>query len=367
MRQTRITLSAALVALAALQLAACAAPKPRKDVVWPDPPDKPRIKFVMSFQSDLDLERGNWAAFSRGLFGSTPKVKLSQPMGLALSRDGQKLYVADLKGSQVLVADFAARTLKPFAEDQSWSRPTGIALDARGNLYVSDSQARRVMVLSPRGDVLRAFGQELERPTGIAIDDERQIVYVTDTGRQDSQNHRVFAFTFEGKILREVGGGRGDGDGQFNFPAYLALDARGNLYVSDALNFRIQVFDPDGAFVRAFGEHGNSPGSFGRLKGLAFDSFGDLYVADGEHGVVQIFNPRLEPLMFFGGPAPRLEFMDIPSAVAVDPRTNRIYVANELTPRVNVYDLINTTAEEVLGEGAPEARPAEGQAPRPAQ
>jgi len=122
------------------------------------------------------------------------------------------------------------------------------------------------------------------------------------------------------------------------------------------MNFRIQVFDRDGNFLMKYGEHGDSPGSFARIKGLAFDSFGNLYVADGQHSVVQIFNRDFDPLLFFGGFAPVLEYFDIPSCVAIDPRINRIYVCNEHNARVNVYDLLNTSAED-------SQRPRDGAAP----
>jgi len=354
MRLTRLT----ACALAALAAGCASTPQRKREVVWPDLPEKPRIRFVQSFQSEQDFESGGWASFSRSLFGTTPRVRITHPMGLGLSPDGKKLYIADLRGSQVLVADFEKRSLKAFADDIPWQHPAGVAVDAKGTVYVSDARARRIYAIDPEGRMLRAFGPEIERPTGLAYDDEKKILYVADTGRQDNQSHRVFAFTPEGKILREIGSGRGDGDGQFNFPSYLALDSKGNLYVNDSMNFRIQVFDPEGAFVRVVGQQGAGPGSFSRSKGLAFDAFDNLYVADGEHAVVQIFNPRFEPLLYFGGNVAKVEFMDIPSAVAIDRKTNRIYVANELTPRVNVYDLVNTSAEDSFIEPPPVARPA---------
>jgi len=358
--------SAILVAAAAALAGACAsAPRQKRDFVWPDPPETARIRFVSAFQSDLDFETGGWASFSRSLFGTRPGVRIVHPMALAVSREGNLVYVADLRGSQVLVADMAKKTLRGFADGQVWQNPAGIAVDRKGNVYVSDARARRVVKLDPSGNLLLAFGRELERPTGLALDEERGLLYVSDSGRQDNDSHRVWAFNYEGKIVREIGNGRGDGDGQFNFPSYLAVDGKGNLYVNDAMNFRIQVFDQDGAFVRAFGEAGAEPGTFSRMKGIDLDSFGNLYVADAEHAVVQMFSPRLELLMYFGGRAPKLELMDMPSAVAIHRPTNRIYVAQELTPRINVYELINTKAEDSFMEPPPPPQ-APASRPRPA-
>lgn len=345
-------MNAKRIALTLAALAAgCAHAPQRAEVVWPDPPETPRIRFVTSFAADVDLESGGWSSFRRSLLGEGSATRIRQPMGLAVSDDGQRVYVADVRG-QVLRADLAARHLAPFAADEPLEQPMGVALDAQENVYVTDSGRRAVVVFSKDGRKLRSFGKELERPTGIAVDRQRGVVYVSDTARVASENHGVYAFTLEGRIIHEIGGKRGVANGDFNFPTYLAVDDAGNLYVVDSMNFRIQIFDPAGAFVRAYGQQGDTLGTFARPKGLAFDAFGNLYVADGEHAVVQIFNREFQPLMWFGGNAPKVEFMDVPTAIAIDRAHNRIYVANGMQGRVNAYDLINTTAADSAG-GAP--------------
>jgi len=337
-------------------LSGCAhAPPPKPPVVWPDPPEKPRIQFVMAFRSGEDLEKGRWSSLAKILFGGTNSdAGMRHPMGLAISDDGDRLYVADLRGSQVLRVDLTAKKMSRFASDDTFDQPCNVVLDGQENVYVSETKAARVLVFSKQGKRLRSFGKELERPTGLALDRARGILYVADTSRVTSENHRIFAYTLEGRLMREIGNGRGSEEGQFNFPSYLAVDdATGNLYVNDAMNFRIQVFDPEGKLVRAYGETGDTIGTLARTKGLAFDSFGNLYVADGEHSVVQIFNKTFQPLMYFGGKAPIVEHFDIPSAIAIDRQRNRIYVANEIQARVNVYDLVNTSATDSLHDAAP--------------
>jgi DNA-binding beta-propeller fold protein YncE len=231
-----------------------------------------------------------------------------------------------------------------------------VVLDAQENVYVSETKAGRIVVYSKDGKRLRSFGKETERPTGLAIDRARGVLYVADTSRVTSENHRVFAYTLEGRLVREIGHGRGAEEGQFNFPSYLALDDAGNLYVNDAMNFRIQVFDPEGKLLRGYGETGDTIGSLARTKGLALDGFGNIYAADGEHSVVQIFNKDFAPLLWFGGSAPKVEYFDIPTAIAVDRQRNRIYVANSVQGRVNVYDLVNTSAADSTGDApAPRA------------
>jgi sugar lactone lactonase YvrE len=365
-------------AFAALLLSACAsAPKKGPPVVWPDPPSTPRIRYVESLSSSTSLDASRWASFRRSVFGADVQGFV-QPMGLALSPDGQRLYITDFQGNRVLRMDFKDKAMARFAPDEAFTFPFNVALDAEENVYVSDQAAKVVKVFDRGGRRLRSIGQgELLRPTGIAVDPVRKVLYVSDTPGVDSDKHRVLAFTTEGRLMHEIGKGRGSDPGYFNFPSYLAIDEAGSLYVSDAMNFRIQVFDAEGQFVRAYGELGAGVGSFGKIKGLAFDGFGNLYVADAEHSVVQIFNRDFQPLMWFGGAAPKYEYLQLPSCVAADRRTNRIYVCNQDFPRINVYELINTTAADSApppagasdllpaseAQQAGDAPPASGEAP----
>ena len=323
-----------------------------KQVVWPDPPDPPRIRFVQAFRHSDDLDRSAWASVRRSIFGGSNDPALAQPMGVAVSADGHRVYVADFALGAVLVADLEAHSMKPFASDEPMGKPFNVALDADENVYVSDEVGAVVRVFSRTGKPLPVIGaRQLERPTGVAIDREHGLLYVSDTATRKSENHRVRVFDFAGKWLRDLGAveGRptkGEQDGQWHFPTYIAVDPEnGDVYVADTMNFRIQVFDRSGKFLRKYGENGDGPGMFARLKGLAFDSHGNLYVVDGDHSNVQLFNKQFQPLMFFGGYARKLEYFDIPSGIAIDPKTNRIYVCNEYISRVNVYELLEEKAD----------------------
>jgi DNA-binding beta-propeller fold protein YncE len=339
----------------------CAATTIGKPVEWPDPPEKPRIRFVTAFRTGDDLDTSGWAHFRRSLFGNS-SVTMGQPMGVALSDDGKRVYVADYGLGQITLADLEHKTMRVFAPDEGLQRPFNVAIGPDERVYVSDSAQRSVIAFDRKGKRIASFGSgDLERPTGLAIDRKRNVLYVVDSSKHGSNKHRVLAYDLEGHKLFELGpkegpGGTGPGDGQFFFPAYVAVDQDSMVYVSDAMNFRVQVFGPDGKFVRKFGENGDGPGTFMRLKGLAFDSFGNLYAVDGGHSNVQIFNKHAQVLMYFGGAAPKLEYFDVPSGIAIDPLTNRIYVCNEYLARINVYQLINTTAEDSVGPAEPAAK-----------
>lgn len=343
-----------------LLLAAGCAHAPRAEVVWPPPPDKARIRFVTAFTQteDLNAESG-WDDVRRKILGYSPEPALASPTGVAVSDDGHRLYIADYAGGQVMLADFPGRRLVPFAPDDVRGRPFAVALDEQENVYVTESYGSpAVAVFDRKGKLLRRFGpaEKLERPTGIAIDRRQQLVYVADSASQASENHRVLVYDLAGKLVRQLGAqpgrpSRGDGEGQFHFPVHLAVrPSDGQVFVGDTMNFSVQVFDAAGRFVRRLGQAGDGPGTFSRIKGIAFDRYENLYVADGQHSVVQIFNKEGQVLMFFGGFQPRLlEYFDVPGGVAIHGPTNRIYVCNEHVARINVYELVNTTAEDAQG------------------
>jgi DNA-binding beta-propeller fold protein YncE len=354
MRSPRVLLLA-LVASAALGGCATTQKTPPADVVWPPPPEVPRIKFLRAFATDDDLGGGLMRSLGRAFLPSDSAIAIAQPTGLALSPDEQTLYVSCNAPQRVLAVDLANNSMRVFLSkgENSPKNPFGVATDAAGNVYVTDHSAGPVFVYAPDGKFLRKFGKDqLERPTGIAIDRRRQLVYVTAGAASTSKHHRVEVFSLKGDHLRTIGT-RGHEAGQFNFPANLATAPDGQLFVVDMLNFRIQVFDPDGQLVGMFGTLGaGQPGTFDKAKGIALDGFGNVYVTDSAQGFVQLFNPRYQPLMAFGGHGLEAGYMHVPTAIAITTK-NRIFVADFAVDRVGEYELINTSAEDLYRPSAP--------------
>ena len=361
-------ISAAIVGGLVAILAGCVtAPPPAEPVrlVWPAPPLTTRIEFVRSIVSDEDLGRDTTATqqLINFLAGEKPPAnRIFEPMGLAVSDDGNRLYVADFGHSDVFVFDFAQKTFAKIGKETSLARPVGIALDAQENLYVVESAKKGISVFNRQGKPIRFITDpSVERPTGIAIDRARGKIYLADTAHTKSKAHSVKIFNLEGKLVGTLGGGKGGGQGEFLFPTYVAVDAQGNVYVTDTVNSRVQVFDADGKYIRKFGERGNSWGMFDKPKGVALDSFGNVYVVDSGWSNVQIFNQKGQVLLFFGGRGPIPGMLKNPTAIAID-KQNRIYVADYLNHRVEVYQLVNTTGTDSFLNPISEAKAAERQA-----
>lgn len=344
-----LALGVAIVASMLGVLAGCAtAPAPQKEtkMVWPPPPQPARIQFVRNVTSEKDLSSDttfseNLAAFLTG--EKMPSGRIAEPVGLAISDDGDRLYVADLMQAAVFRFDFKAKKFTKFGEV---GVPSGIALDAEERLYVVDTAEKKVGVFGRDGKRLSEFADPaLTRPNGLAIDKARGRIYVVDTGDRDAKEQNVKIYDLRGKRIGAIGGAPGGGFGEFSYPTYVTVDTGGNVYVSDTLNSRVQKFSPEGKFLTSFGQLGSNWGEFDKPKGVAVDSFGNVYVVDSGWSNVQIFNPTGQILLFFGGRGPVPGMMKNPLALAID-KNNRIYVGDYLNHRIGVYELVNTTAAD---------------------
>jgi DNA-binding beta-propeller fold protein YncE len=358
---TGIAIAAALTALSVMMLAGCAsAPPPQQEakMVWPPPPLVTRIQYVTTIVSEKDLSGQAAAGESLAAFltgEKMPSGRIAEPVGIAVSEDTERLYVADMMQQAVFVFDTKN---KKFTKLGNVGVPSGIALDAQENIYVVDSARKTVGIFARDGKQVSEFSDpEFERPNGIAIDKARGRIYVVDTGGRNAKEHNVKIYGLDGRRVGAIGGAPGGDLGQFQYPTYVALDAAGNVYVSDTLNSRVQKFDPDGKFLTTFGQLGTNWGEFDKPKGVAVDSFGNVYVADSGWSNVQIFNPKGQVMLFFGGRGPVPGMMKNPLAVAID-RNNRIYIGDYLNHRIGVYDLVNTTAaDSFLTPAAPNPGP----------
>lgn len=349
----------AALLLLALAGAGCATAKKQEELRWPLPPDPARVKFVRAFRQDEDLKSSAFRSAMRALVSDTTRGLIDQPTGLALSVDEKTLYVVSPTATPIVAVDLAAGKMRKFA-DRKETRPAsayGVAVDGEDNVYVSDSSSDVVRVYKRDGDLLRKIEGHLDRPTGIAVDRRRQLVYVVSGAERESQEHRVEVFSLKGQHLRSIGT-RGTNPGEFNFPTQLAVTKSGSLLVVDMLNFRVQEFDGEGNLVGLFGSSGQGPGQFDKAKGVATDAFGNIYVTDSQLGIVQMFNPKYQVLMAFGGKLEKLGYMLLPTAIVIDSK-NTIYVADYAGRCVSEYQLVNTSAADSF----PADVPADGQKP----
>jgi DNA-binding beta-propeller fold protein YncE len=343
-------------------LASCAiAPEEQAEApempIWPSPPDLPRFAYETTLRSIADITPdSDDLKLRRQLTGEVVSTApaMAKPYGI-VARYG-KIYVTDTVARNVTVFDIRRNKLFHMGVQKpgDLSKPSGIALDKAMNVYVADVTARKVNVYDTLGLYLRSIGskEDLERPTGVAVSDSGDRIYVIDRSYNENVNQRVVVYDAEGTKLFAFGE-RGTKDGQFNVPVQGAVGPDGTLYVLDSGNFRVQAFDRDGKFLRTWGKVGNHIGDFARPRGIAVDNDGNVYVTDATFANVQLFNPQGQLLLVVGSQSDtdKRGRFNLPGGVAVD-ETGRMYVADQFFNKIEVIRRLTEAEGEALLKGA---------------
>lgn len=318
-------------------------------LVWPLPPDKPRIKYVTSIYGAADVEparRANFLDRVAGIERRNFKPAFVKPYGIATDSH-DRVYVTDSGQGMVFVLDLDQKRVGFIGRGlQVRLRvPIGITVDGKDRVWVADAVGQHVYGFDTEGNVLMVLGKTdvMVNPTAVAVDDARNRLYVVD-----SKQHTVLVYDPEsGQFLTKFGD-RGVENGQFNYPTNVAVDRQGRIYVTDTMNFRIQIFDPDYKFVEAFGKQGSRFGQFLKPKGLALDSFQNIYVVDSDFDNFQIFDQEKRLLMFLGGAGQVPGTFWLPAGIHVD-RNNKVYVADQNNRRIQIFQLLSGETEEPSG------------------
>ena len=177
--------------------------------------------------------------------------------------------------------------------------PRVAAFDAQDQLYIADL-TDRIQVFSRDGEYLRGWrtpSLNIDGPNGLHVDRAGRVLVA------DTHFYRVLIYDRYGGLLGQVGSGvQGEEPGQFTYPTDVVVDSQGHLIVSDyGLTDRIQVFDPDGKFIRQWGGHGYAVGEFLRPRALAIDAKDQIYVADACNNRIQVFDVQGKVLQVIGG------------------------------------------------------------------
>ena len=258
-----------------------------------------------------------------------PDERLNGPYKITTDSNG-RVIVADR--GRIHIFDFARRKLSgiacgPGARLQS---PAGLAVDRHDKLYITDAQLGAILVYQPNGKFLRYIGNRkgerlFERPAGIAVDQASGHIYVADPPR-----NIVFMLDADGNILAKIGTGT-SGSGSDEFAAPTDVVVRGEeLFVLDAQNHRIQVFDLAGHFRASI-----HPESMGSSVAFSVDNQGRIYL-DGPLDTVRVFQRDGHLLSRFGYTGSGYGQFGMLSGIWID-SSDRIYVADTGNNRVQSF------------------------------
>jgi len=304
--------------------------------------------------------------------GRTGGAQLTSPDGIVMGPSGS-VYVSNGRARQVLQISLSTGFATVMVGSGGigyqdgpgatamFKWPVGLAIDAAGIIYVADEPDNRIRKITPApaptlgivgtvaGNGVEGYANgpaltvaEFDTPDHVAVDAAGN-VYVSD-----GYNNRIRKVTPAGNVISLAGGtegawhdGRGD-SARFNWPGGVAVDPVGNVYVSDYLNNRIRKITPAGdvTTIAGTGEAGSRNGPAGSAQfdgpdGIALDAAGYLYITElGNNNDIRVISPGGIVSTLAGGPqgylngVGRFAKFSVPVELAVDP-AGAVYVVEE--------------------------------------
>ncbi|MEW6219710.1 MAG: 6-bladed beta-propeller [Thermodesulfobacteriota bacterium] len=280
---------------------------------------------------------GTWSPPLGGT-GTGPGL-FQQPQGVSSLADG-RLLVADAGNSRVQVLDagggmLAAITNRAYNDDEL-KVPSGIAVDAeRDRVYVVDQGKGKIKAFDRQGRYVLTFSADstsLSTPTGAAVATDGSVLVAEEAAG------RVLRFGLDGR-LSQVLGGPGSGPGQFLAPTDVAVDPdNGDIYVVERANCRVQRFDRDGALILAWGSRGAADGQLRDPYGIAvLPQTGEVVVADTAANRLQVFDQEGRHRRTFAQHGGGVADLAWPRDLTVD-RHGDLWVADTDHNRLAHYD-----------------------------
>ena len=258
--------------------------------------------------------------------GTGTAARFCYPSGVAVDSSGN-VYVADTDNNAIrkIVASTGAvstlagglqTALGADAISEGFARPSGVAVDGSGNVYVADTLNNMIRKVTSAGVVSTIAGQAgvagsadgtgtaalFQGPQGLAIDPSGEALYIADTNNQTVR--KMVLSSGEVSTIAGLAGTSGSADGTgssalFNGPFGVAVDSSGNVYVADADNNTIRKVTSSGVVTTIAGLAGSSGGAdgtggtatFDSPSALTIDSSGKLYVADTGNFTIRVVVP----------------------------------------------------------------------------
>jgi DNA-binding beta-propeller fold protein YncE len=228
-----------------------------------------------------------WGSFGDVSQGQADGGIFNQPWGIAVGRDGS-VYVADTWNHRVQKFTADGKFISMWGyfgtgeAPQAFWGPRDIAVDSQGRLFVSDTGNKRIVVFDPDGNFITQFGSaglgqgQFDEPVGLAVDSADRI-YVVDTWNQRIQVFSEVDGAFIADRMWDVAAWYGQ---SLDNKPFIAVDADGDVFITDPEGYRVIQFDNEGSIIRYWGDYGTAADSFGLTGSVAVDSEGGVWVSD---------------------------------------------------------------------------------------
>ncbi|MBU5614604.1 SMP-30/gluconolactonase/LRE family protein [Geomonas azotofigens] len=300
---------------------------------WPEKPLPPRVEWVKSVVSpeDAGIAKGFWKRALELVTGASTQ-HIVKPYGV-LYDDG-RLFIADAGAGVVHVMDTkrSVYTVIRSAPDATLRSPIGLARDAGTGLYITDSVSDAVFRYDLASETLTTFMRGIDRPTGIAYNRSNDLLYVTETGAND-----IIGVDLKGRPKIRFSTANPEQQ-LLNHPTDLAVDAKGQVFVTDPLNYKVRIFTPEGVPVAELGEMGDSTAELSKPKGVAVDSLGRIFLCDAMADMVKVFNDSGHFLFGIGGTGTANGQFWMPSGISIS--GDLLFVTDTYNRRVQMLRLL---------------------------
>lgn len=280
--------------------------------------------------------------------GKVPTYKTSfygvdKPLGIAVSLDGDRLYVTQsgTKAAAFILDRDGTKVgeLKPPAADKGYHVPVYLAVQpTSGDVYVGDRAAGKVYVYAADGTYRSTFTPKDTKlafsPLGIAVAKDGTL-YVADAASSKPADHRILVFAKDGALVKTLG------KGTLNYPNAIVPGAEGEIYVADSNNGRVVLFDKAGKETTLL-SRGIGDGDLGLPRGMSIDDQGRLFVVDTTDQMVRVFTTSESPtdppnyVGSFGDQGREDATFLFPNGLATDTR-GRIFITDRENNRIQVW------------------------------
>lgn len=264
---------------------------------------------------------------------TTQQEGLQKPLDVA--RFGGATFVLDGESSSIKVFDGNdnfIRDIKIESDDEHVKPyPVSLAIDVDSQvIYVAESHSSRLRKYGLNGEHKGFLPQKdgvIKKPVSLAY--KNHLIYVADADDQT-----IKAFDVRDKSMIMEFGGRGSEPGQFLFPTGIAINDRGDIYVVDSNNKRIEVFDSRGTFKEVIRKSRSD--YFALPRDITIDGQGLIHAVDAFNHRVCVFNAKGN-FYFCYGSGNAAGALELPNGICIDDKKFEIYIADQARQQVIVY------------------------------